>query len=97
LSRSAFKIEPPEINISSKDWLRIRRGIYAHGWTMNSADCTMSRRQIQYVLWGGTPSRSLLECLAKCADVNLRLTLTSDGSSPFEVDISPKKCPHHLE
>lgn len=97
LSRSAFRIQPTDIKISTKDWLRIRQGICAHGWTLNSADCTFSRRQIRYVLWGGTPTRSILECLAKVEDVNLRLTLSSDGSTAFSVDISAKKCPHEVE
>lgn len=91
LRRAAFHFTYHDVHLNRKDWPAIRAGIYTHGWTLDSRECSLDERKIQFVLWGGG-SVGLIELRAVASEVNRRLTISSDWTNPFRTKIEDARC-----
>lgn len=93
LNQSILNLHSDDLRIPWPAWLKIRKGLYAHGWTMNRCECFWADGKTRFDLWGGTLKGSLVRPVALLSEVNKRLTLQFDGGGACQVSIQSRKCP----
>ena len=91
LRQSVVRLSSDEMRIPWRDWIAVRNGLYAHGWTMNRTECSFSKGTTCFHLWGGT-NDPLIKPLALPEDVNRHLILRFDSTGQCNVRIVKIRC-----
>jgi hypothetical protein len=95
LKASVFDLSQRTPRVSRGDWARIRRGLFAHGFTLNRSLCSSAGGLFRFVLWAGIPEATLLRTNPKAplGAVSEKLVLTVLPNDNLRVQTETGRCP----